>query len=124
MTHTKDEALKLVKTWFERNTYGDEAVEVYEAIEQAIAEAEKHEPVAWLSTDCIGERYLCFTKPQDSDPVQPLYTTPPQRTWVGLTDEDRRLVRKWTPHNQYTTADEYAEAVQIETEKTLKEKNT
>jgi hypothetical protein len=37
MTRTKDEALKLAKAWFERNTYGDEAVEVYEAIEQALA---------------------------------------------------------------------------------------
>lgn len=37
------------------------------------------EPVAWLSTDSIGERYLCFTKPNDSDPVRPLVfgdTTP------------------------------------------------
>jgi hypothetical protein len=33
----KDEALKLAKSWFEANTYGDEAVEVYEAIEQALA---------------------------------------------------------------------------------------
>lgn len=48
----------------------------------------EQEPVAWLSTDCIGERYLCFTKPKDNDPVQPLYTTPSQRTWVGLTHED------------------------------------
>lgn len=30
------------------------------------------EPVAWLSTDSIGERYLCFTKPNDSDPARPL----------------------------------------------------
>jgi len=41
----KDEALKLAKTWFEQNTYGDEAVEVYEAIEQALA-APVQEPVA------------------------------------------------------------------------------
>jgi hypothetical protein len=37
MTHTEAEALKLAKSWFEANTYGDEAVEVYEAIEQALA---------------------------------------------------------------------------------------
>jgi hypothetical protein len=36
---TKDEALKLAKSWFEANTYGDEAVEVYEAIEQALADS-------------------------------------------------------------------------------------
>jgi hypothetical protein len=35
--------------------------------------------VAWLSTDSIGERHLCFDKPLDNDPVQPLYATPPQR---------------------------------------------
>jgi hypothetical protein len=40
----------------------------------------EQEPVAWLSTDSIGERYLCFDKPLDNDPVQPLYTHPPQRT--------------------------------------------
>ena len=48
----------------------------------------QQEPVAWLSTDCIGERYLCFTKPKDNDPVQPLYTAPPRKQWVGLTDEE------------------------------------
>jgi hypothetical protein len=37
MTHTEAEALKRAKNWFEANTYGDEAVEVYEAIEQALA---------------------------------------------------------------------------------------
>lgn len=31
------------------------------------------EPVSWLSIDCIGERYLCFTKPNDLDPVEPLF---------------------------------------------------
>lgn len=40
------------------------------------------EPVAWLSTDCIGERYLCFTKPKDSNPARPLVfgDTTPQPT--------------------------------------------
>jgi hypothetical protein len=38
----------------------------------------EQEPVAWLSTDSIGERHLCFDKPLDNDPVQPLYTAPPQ----------------------------------------------
>lgn len=32
------------------------------------------EPVAFLSIDCIDERYLCFTKPNDGDPLQALYT--------------------------------------------------
>jgi hypothetical protein len=45
---------------------------------KALAQPEQ-EPVAWLSTDSIGERHLCFDKPLDNDPVQPLYTTPPQQ---------------------------------------------
>lgn len=52
------------------------------------------EPVAWLSTDCIGERYLCFTKPKDSNPARPLVfgDTTPQPTHaqagaVPLTDD-------------------------------------
>lgn len=30
------------------------------------------EPVAWLSTDSIGERHLCFTKPFDDPDAKPL----------------------------------------------------
>lgn len=47
------------------------------------------EPVAWLSTDSIGERYLCFTKPNDSDPVRPLVfgDTTPQPAPAPVSDE-------------------------------------
>ena len=70
-------------------TEHDRAVELGQAYERGWnAALAQQEPVAWLSTDCIGERYLCFTKPKDNDPVQPLYTTPPKREWVGLTDEE------------------------------------
>jgi hypothetical protein len=50
-------------------------VEHKQAIE-ALKALQSGEPVAWLSIDCIGERFLCFTKPNDSDPCYPLYTTP------------------------------------------------
>jgi hypothetical protein len=50
----------------------------------ALAQPEQ-EPVAWLSIDCIGERYLCFSKPDDNDEVHALYTSPPQRK--PLTDK-------------------------------------
>ncbi len=54
------------------------------------------------------------------------YTTPqPQREWVGLTDEERNHARHTVTYSQLAmTAGEWAEAVQIETEKRLKEKNT
>ena len=61
------------------------------------------EPVAWLSTDSIGERYLCFTKPNDSDPARPLVfgDTTPQPTQaqagaVPLTDEVEQLIAQWS----------------------------
>jgi hypothetical protein len=49
---------------------------------------------------------------------------PAQRTWVGLTDEERKLVRNSVGYNQFVTAGEYAEHVQKATEFKLKEKNT
>lgn len=45
---------------------------VYATPQPTQAPAVAGEPVAWLSTDSIGERYLCFTKPNDSDPARPL----------------------------------------------------
>jgi hypothetical protein len=49
---------------------------------------------------------------------------PPQREWIGLTDEERKQVRSSTNYNQFMTAGEYAEAVQKATEAKLREKNT
>ena len=54
----------------------------------------------------------------------PLYTTPPQRTWVGLTEEDKVLIKHDANFNQFMTAGEYADRVQQLTEARLKDKNT
>lgn len=59
-----------------REALADHAMQEVQRLGQEI----EQEPVAWLSTDSIGERYLCFDKPLDNDPVQPLFTSPPQRT--------------------------------------------
>ena len=51
-------------------------------------------------------------------------TTPPQRTFVGLTDEDwKQITRKANYHWEMTTS-EYAERIGELTESKLKEKNT
>ena len=48
-----------------------------------------------------------------------------QRQWVGLTDEERNYARQTVTYSQLAmTAGEWAEKVQIETERRLKEKNT
>ena len=67
----------------------------------------KQEPVAFLSLDCIGERYLCFLKPVDNDPVTPLYAFPP--------DAQAEIVERIKELEQelQTTADALAEVEQI-----------
>ena len=62
----------------------------------------EQEPVAYIN---IEERklewaykYMSWGTPTVINlPKIPLYTTPPQRTWVGLTDEERKdLCRSWS----------------------------
>ena len=63
--------------------------QVYEAIKAAL-EA-KDEPVAWVYPEFWQhlENLNCGTAYRLSGiGRQPLYTTPPQRTWVGLSDEE------------------------------------
>ena len=66
------------------------------AIKEALAQPEQ-EPVAYIN---IEERklewaykYMSWDTPTVVNlPKIPLYTTPPQRTWVGLTEEDLKLL--------------------------------
>jgi hypothetical protein len=50
----------------------------------------EQEPVAWFDPDaCIGDECrFCSAKTKSNN--VPLYTTPPQREWVGLTEEDMK----------------------------------
>lgn len=47
-----------------------------------------------------------------------------QRTWVGLTEDDKVLIKHDANFNQFMTAGEYADRVQQLTEARLKDKNT
>jgi len=70
---------------------------------QAIAELESQEPVAWLEPEwrekiCPEVGYevtMTDDHPRDLCWI-PLYTHPPQRTWVGLTDEERNAIEAAT----------------------------
>ena len=75
----------------------DEAVA---AIKEALAQP-KQKPVAWRTFDGEGGYDYCSYEdnenyaddwnkrnPNHKGWVEPLYTLPPQRTWVGLTDDD------------------------------------
>lgn len=59
------------------------------ALEEALAKQEQGEPVAWVDIDENGAmsslRY--WSEPDNRHEVA-LYTTPQQRTWIGLTSED------------------------------------
>ena len=53
----------------------------------------------------------------------PLYTAPPRREWVSLTDDDKTEIKKLVTYDQFETAGEYANRVQAATESKLKDKN-
>jgi hypothetical protein len=104
---TKDEALRLAlealkeytrvvtsvndpNTWIKVADGGKPAREAITAIKAAL-EA-KDEPVAYINVEqrkLEWAKYVSWDTPTVVNlPKIPLYTTPPQRTWVGLTDED------------------------------------
>jgi hypothetical protein len=92
------------------------------AIKEALAQPEQ-EPVAWRYRWSVEGgnwvwNYATYIERQKDDRCEPLYTTPPQRTWVGLTDEE---VKKIVGADRYT--DLLLEVVNF-VEAKLKEKNT
>ena len=117
------EALKLALEFIENSECGTADLEA--RIKEALAQ--EQEPVAWM--------YQCTA--DNSEPVllrkkqnwaesgtglwveTALYTTPPQLTWVGLTDDDR--LRLWLK-TEAEDVDRYAFAKAVEA--ALKEKNT
>ena len=95
----------------------DRAKVAITAIKEALAESEQ-EPVAYIRVSKTGHVMAC-AKTGDfySLPHKTLlYTTPPQRTWVGLTDEDLEA--------EFGFIDELLRDTCYRTEAKLKEKNT
>jgi len=95
------------------DAYSWEQVQVAaNALRDRLAQPEQ-EPVAWMYVNQDGEcEQIEYAAPPDDPSVTPLYTTPPQRPWVGLTDDD------------YETLSQYAFVEVIEkVEALLKEKN-
>ena len=118
---TKDEALRLALEFIEQiNKYGwkyEFEAQMYEAI-TAIKEAlaQTHEPVAW------EQFYPDIGKPQIALNTEVVGYVAPQRTWVGLTDEDIWEAYMESPVELDCSTDElYALARTVEAK--LKEKN-
>ena len=119
---TKDEALKLALHGLEMgvtliedfgskeqlNTQHKAIAAIYEALAQP-----EQEPVAWMND--MGTHIDLNV----SNRGTPLYTTLPQRTWVGLTQEELSEIynrTEWDTVNGW----EYERAIEAK----LKEKNT
>ena len=75
---------------FDTDSINKQTEEAIAAIKEALAHPEQ-EPVAWVCYGAPGKRDIDFEEADINGlPIgTSLYTTPPQRTWVGLTDEER-----------------------------------
>ena len=82
---------------------------------------QEQEPVAWRAKNFYQKQEGWFYVDHLTDLIQPkfepLYTNPPQRTWVGLTDEDFLEACQIAERGNYLVAFQ-----RIQTK--LKEKNT
>ncbi len=83
----------------------------------------KDEPVAfenWLSRNCpSGDAESVQRQWESSSDYADLYTTPPQRTWVGLTDEEVTWLCNTAKSHEQTWG-MFVRAIEAK----LKEKNT
>ena len=106
----QEDRIKYGTSW-EQDGERIDPISVYKEPEQ--------EPVAWITPDGEGFR-IRFSPPTNDVPLgwDALYTAPPQRPWVGLTDEEIAQGNKesWVAEQAWQSAVWWAEAK-------LKEKN-
>ena len=99
------------------------------AIKEALAQPAQ-EPVAWLEPEwreiCPEFGYaITMTEDHPRDLCWiPLYAHPPQRTWVGLTDEETRGCIEATIEITDPLLLDAVNAVIVDVERLLREKNT
>ena len=60
----------------------------------------EQKPMAWISTGPARMFHWTSDKPAYGDDWVPLYTIPPQRTWVGLTKEEIAEFDTWHDHRE------------------------
>ena len=89
------------------------AVKTYHEGKPVYVSQPEQEPVAWFSTLPDGRLSIKIVGKPTEGNWEPLYTTPPKRPWVGLTDED--IAYAYTLEKKF--AMQYVDAK-------LKEKNT
>ena len=88
---SKEELTKLLMESYDRGVE-DAKQAALDALEKTVAvmvaaQLAQQEPVGWWD-DKLG-----FFAEKHFDQLQPIYKSPPQRTWVGLTLQDREALR-------------------------------
>ena len=97
--------------------YIAEQKEKTQELRSMLAQPEQ-EPVAWMYESVCGNDFATCHKPPDyGKNIRPLYTTQPQRTWVGLTVEE---VDNITAQRLKWQVADLVDAIEAK----LKEKNT
>ena len=130
---TKDEALKLALEALEADSLEMVAdvdghmvfrkEQAIAAIKKALSEP-KQEPLAWISTGPASMIHWTSDKPAYGDDWVPLYTIPPQRTWVGLTKEEIAEFDTWHDNREEEVGWCNPSEIVAYIEAKLKEKNT
>ena len=118
ITLTREEAQQVLDALEAEHSaiYGtSQTVKATELLRARLAQPEP-EPVAWCIVENGRVHGLVKSKPavMNADKWQPLYTTPPQREWQGLTDEE--VAQIWLEALNFK---EYYRAIEAK----LKEKN-
>ena len=116
----QDALRKLAEIDHELGLYIDDVNISQECVDETAKR--KHEPVAFVTIESAidGDWRKCPSiKWFDKPIVGPLYTTPPKRKWVGLTDEEKDNFWK----ADQMSGEEWDELF-AEVEAKLKEKNT
>ena len=93
------------------------------AIKEALAQP-KQEPLAWISTGPASMIHWTADKPAYGDDWVPLYTTPPQREFVGLTKEEIAEFDTWHDTREEEVGWCNPSEIVAYIEAKLKEKNT
>jgi len=91
----KDEALKLALDALSDFDY-EKRLNAIKAVQEALAQPAQ-EPEAWMHPD--GSLWLFGHGYDKSTFTIPLYATPPQRPWVGLTDDEIKAMDTGTISN-------------------------
>ena len=120
-------ALDSLEKWpLDTEENSESVTRAIEALRAALAQPEQ-EPVAWITGGGKGELWWHQSEKFDTEGNLigknqndiPLYTTPPQREWQGLTPEDKRMAGIPLYTDQMSISDAFDVIERI-----LKEKNT